>query len=294
MSKVIIGVHGLSNKPEKTQLSDWWLKSINDGLKSIDAQPLPAAQFKMAYWADLMYEKPDSKPEPYTEPDTDEVDDDTSKLIDIGREFFSGIIGRFGDRKQQLTDDERIEGIKNSVRGMVVEDLAAYYDDNSKIRYGDRIDTQTRSALRSVVRELIEKHQADELLIIGHSMGSIIAYDVLRSLRDTDLKVARLITFGSPLGLSNVKAKTQSEWDGKDKPCVPEVLAEGWANYSDRKDLVCADLTLSEEYKPSAGFGVKDRFVSNGYCHEKHNHHKSYGYLRTVAVAKYLKDFLAT
>ena len=168
MTKVIIGVHGLSNKPEKTQLSDWWLKSINDGLKSIDAQPLPASQFKMAYWADLMYPGPDTDPEPYTDPVTDEVDDDANKLIDIGREFFSGIIGKFGDLKQQMTDSERIEGIENAVRGMVVKDLAAYYDDKSTIQFGDRIGVQTRSALRSVVSELVEHHQADELLIIGH------------------------------------------------------------------------------------------------------------------------------
>jgi hypothetical protein len=292
MAKVIIGVHGLSNKPEEPQLFDWWLRSINDGLQRVGAAPLPASQFRLAYWADSMYEGPDTDPEPYTAPATDRMGDEPNWLIDAGRAFFSDIIGSFGDAKQQLTDSERLEGIKNAVRRKVVEDLADYYDDDNTIQFGDRNGVHTRSALRAEVSELIEGHPADELLILGHSMGSIIAYDVLRSLRDSNAKVRNLVTIGSPLGLSNVKNKTLAEWDGKDGPLVPEVLTDGWANFGDRKDLVCADLTLKGEYRPSSGPDVEDRFVVNGYFHEKQNHHKSYGYLRTDAVARYLKDFL--
>jgi hypothetical protein len=94
--------------------------------------------------------------------------------------------------------------------------------------------------------------------------------------------------------LANVKAKTRTEWDDKDGPFVPEVLTEGWANYGDRKDLVCADLTLDKEYKSTGDFGVQDTFISNGYRYRKHNHHKSYGYLRTDPLAGYLKGFLGT
>lgn len=294
MAKMIIGVHGLSNKPKETQLFDWWLQSINDGLQRLGAPPLPATQFKMVYWAGLKYRDPDTDPEPYTEPTTDRVDDEPNWLIDVGREFFSNIIGRFGDAKEQMTNSERIEGIKNAVRRKVVEDLADYYDDDSTIGFGSRKGEQTRSALRAELFDLIEEHRNDDLLILGHSMGSIIAYDVLRSLRDSDKKVQRLVTIGSPLGLSNVKMKTQTEWDGKDGPFVPEVLRDGWANFSDRKDLVCADLTLNGEYKPAGRVDVEDRPVSNGYFHGRHNYHKSYGYLRTDPLARYLKDFLTT
>lgn len=297
MAKIIIGIHGLSNKPEEKKLYKWWLQAINDGLSKVDCNALPQAQFKFAYWADLMYETPDPDPEPYTEPSTDEVDDDTSKIIDIGREFFSDIIGMFGDFKEQMSDSDRIEGIRNSVRRKIVEDLAAYYDDNSVIKFSDRKGVQTRAALRSVLKELIVQHKTDDLMVISHSMGSIIAYDVLRSLRDSDIKVEHFITIGSPLGIFNVKAKTHEEWDEKDGPFVPENLTGTWTNYSDRKDLVCADLTLAKEYKPVNGVEVKDILVSNGYCftadgNKKHNHHKSYGYLRTQAFGKHLKAFL--
>ena len=32
MTDIIIGIHGLANKPDKTTLSDWWEKSIREGL----------------------------------------------------------------------------------------------------------------------------------------------------------------------------------------------------------------------------------------------------------------------
>ena len=32
MPKIIVGIHGLANKPEKDVLAEWWVKSIREGL----------------------------------------------------------------------------------------------------------------------------------------------------------------------------------------------------------------------------------------------------------------------
>ena len=53
---LIIGIHGLSNKPEKNQLAQWWQSAIQEGLKAnrgIDQQ----VNFNSLYWADVMYPK---------------------------------------------------------------------------------------------------------------------------------------------------------------------------------------------------------------------------------------------
>jgi hypothetical protein len=298
MAKIIIGIHGLSNKPAEATLKNWWLAAINDGLKGVGGAPIAAAQFKMAYWANLQYENPDHSPEPYTAPDTDVIDSDRSKIIAIGREFFADVIGKFGDLKRQLTDSQRIEGIRNAVREKVVRDLADYYDDESRIRFTGRAGQQTRAAIRSVLQELIEQHGDDEIMVIGHSMGSVVAYDVLRNLRDTGIRIAHLITIGSPLGLSAVKQKIRAEWDRAEKqPRVPEVLTDSWHNFGDPKDLVCSDLSVADEYLPAVIVNAKDTVVFNGYCYPvgdevKHNHHKSYGYLRTPQMAGCVRLFL--
>ena len=91
MTKIIIGIHGLSNKPARATLTNWWLQAINDGLQIAGGTSIGSDQFKLAYWADLQYEVPDASPEPYTDPDTDVIDEDRNKVIAIGREFFADL-----------------------------------------------------------------------------------------------------------------------------------------------------------------------------------------------------------
>jgi len=60
MKKVIIGVHGLGNKPPKYLLKKWWKDAIKEGFnkKGLHNQ-LP--EFELVYWADILYEKPLNK-----------------------------------------------------------------------------------------------------------------------------------------------------------------------------------------------------------------------------------------
>ena len=55
MAKVIIGIHGLANKPPKAKLTQWWKKSIVEGLKKNKHMADPRFTFRMVYWAKLLY-----------------------------------------------------------------------------------------------------------------------------------------------------------------------------------------------------------------------------------------------
>jgi hypothetical protein len=55
MEKVILGIHGLANKPDKATLAGWWRKAILEGLLKNLQNPPTAFQFEMVYWADLLY-----------------------------------------------------------------------------------------------------------------------------------------------------------------------------------------------------------------------------------------------
>ena len=57
MKNVIIGIHGLKNKPPKELLEKWWKTSISDGLNNIGQHDIEF-QFELVYWADLEYSKP--------------------------------------------------------------------------------------------------------------------------------------------------------------------------------------------------------------------------------------------
>ncbi len=298
MAKMIIGIHGLSNKPPKAQLKDWWLKSINDGLASAGARPIDAGEFDLAHWADLRYPEPDRTPQPYSGPETDEPGDDPNALVLSLRNAFTGVLGRLAGRIDSIKDQGKLDQLKDALRKQVVEDLGDYNDPNDTVKYGDRRGENTRAAIRDTLKERLEAHRDKEILVIGHSMGSIVAYDVLRDLEATTQTVRHLVTIGSPLALEAVKRKIREE-RGDKIPLVPLSVRESWRNYADHRDLVAADLTLKPEYENTRDIHVEDIVVGNGYRFEndkgewEHNYHKSYGYLRTPELAQHLKAFLA-
>jgi pimeloyl-ACP methyl ester carboxylesterase len=286
MSKIIIGIHGLGNHPPRRLLERWWKRAIREGLKA-RGTPRPFFRFELAYWADVVHPRPldagihiPSHPlflaEPYTR----------------GREF-----KRSGSHviKKKLRDEvkKRIDrvllkkdmtlklaGVTDLVLRKYFHDLRDYFSDQASVQ----------NSIRGSVAEVIRKHQGKEILLIAHSMGSIIAYDVLTR-KDEELSVDTLATIGSPLGLPVVLSKIHS--DNRALQTPPGVKT-AWINLADLGDRVALDYKLADEYGRNArGVGVEDRLVYNNYeCGGKRNPHKSYGYLRAPETADIIHEFL--
>jgi len=72
MGNVIIGIHGLGNKPKPLLLERWWKLAMVEGLRSLGYNSV-LPEFKIAYWADILHEK-------YQDPD--EKDPDSPYYID--------------------------------------------------------------------------------------------------------------------------------------------------------------------------------------------------------------------
>ena len=53
MAKVIIGIHGLANKPKKATLAKWWEEAIREGLRVNRGRSDATFEFEMVYWANL-------------------------------------------------------------------------------------------------------------------------------------------------------------------------------------------------------------------------------------------------
>ncbi|HEY7546914.1 MAG TPA: hypothetical protein VID27_18625, partial [Blastocatellia bacterium] len=178
-----------------------------------------------------------------------------------------------------------------------LRDLDFYWDQNRKIK--DRAGNlrAARDVLQSeLARTLISHHQAgDQMMLIAHSIGSNIAYDVLRDLGypARQIDVAYLVTMGSPLGLQVVKEKIRRErWDNKVR--TPSVVTRRWVNFADPRDPVAIDTCLADDYAPnSRGISVQDDLVLNDYHRgERQNPHKCYGYLRTPEMSRLIAEFL--
>ena len=177
-----------------------------------------------------------------------------------------------------------IHRVADKVLGKKLKDLNAYYKD-AKLR---------RTLKGELVTPLLQAHkEKKKILLIAHSMGTIIAYDVLRELEKTnpEVSVAHWITIGSPLGLPHVVLKNSADHGD---PRTPANVKK-WTNFADRFDPVALDSHLSDDYGPNAQkIRVKDDLVINNYKGKtkKPNHHKSYGYLRAPEVSDAIKKFI--
>lgn len=145
-----------------------------------------------------------------------------------------------------------------------------------------------RKKLRERLRKAILENRDKRLMVVAHSMGTIIAYDVLRELgsEDATLSIEHFVTIGSPLGLPHVKHKIIEENRLVRTPSV----VKKWSNLADRRDPVALDIHLRDDYEANyAGVRVNDDLVMNDWGGINH---KSYGYLRTPEFSDLLKNFI--
>jgi hypothetical protein len=88
-------------------------------------------------------------------------------------------------------------------------------------------------------------------VVVAHSQGSLIAYDVLRAFEAEGCEVSLLLTLGSPLGLPVVRSMFK-QWSGTPKlpfpPCVKR-----WVNVAERRDPVALDDDLSDDIADAHG-----------------------------------------
>lgn len=312
MNKIIIGIHGLSNKPTKVVLASYWKRSLKEGLKNVGySGKIP---FESVHWADLLYKYPlhedrwfnfDSlfNEEPYVAAQAGALRKYSDSWVDDLRAGSLSLVG------SSLDAMKRYFGM-NKLADWVIQkwlrDLAFYYDRGRCLQGRNKKFGQASEVLQGELLTALRNNKGKKIMLIAHSMGSIIAYDTLRNIgqseaeEDTDLVVPYFVTIGSPLGLPYVKGKIIEErkYAGRKRAArvrTPSIVTKSWINYSDRKDLVTVDMHLRDDYrKNKSEVRVVDDLVVNDYQapNGEHNHHKSYGYLRTPELSCHVKAFL--
>ena len=306
MSGVIIGIHGLANKPDKLTLASWWEASIREGLfKNWGIQDADF-QYIMVYWADLLYKYPQHQDasfahdslynkQPYVEAAQGALRRYHESWLDKLRAPLGAVLGK-------VLEKARTRIGWHTVADWILDqkfiELAYYYDEDRMIRDRKGQHRQARQVLMDELMNALVPLNGQKIMLIAHSMGSIIAYDVLRNLgqQDHSFAVQHFSTIGSPLGLPHVKANIHSERSYASVPVrTPTVVRESWVNYADNKDPVAVDAHLRDDFGPNgAGVRVEDDMIANDYTGPggEKNTHKSYGYLRTPELSRRIRDFL--
>ncbi|HIF9170550.1 TPA: hypothetical protein ACX6PO_003313, partial [Photobacterium damselae] len=200
MNKHYITIHGRSNKPSAHILEDSWLRAINDSRRHVNQPLINKSQFSMAYYADVFYQQPlYFDPEPYL-PDIPSnhspiplaVDEDhLSEMMEqnkwrLDNLFFEPLLSEFGVYRA-------LNYLSKPLLRYWLTDVYRYFHDPA---FALEIE-------KPLIR-LLQQYRHRSITLISHSLGTVIAYNVLQKLaaqRTTqDITIDKWITLGSPLG----------------------------------------------------------------------------------------------
>lgn len=123
-------------------------------------------------------------------------------------------------------------------------------------------------------------------VVVAHSQGTLIAYDVLSRLDPREYQVPLFVTVGSPLGLQEVQDQMRRITG---KLAVPRCVGI-WLNVADPNDPVAIDGSLSGEY--GAKGMVNDRVVHN--LDAPRHPHSASGYLGLPEVYSAIRATVET
>lgn len=153
------------------------------------------------------------------------------------------------------------------------------------------IGTRVRELIKAPLRAMFAN--GERVLLIGHSLGTVIAYDALWELTHLENfpgKVDLFLTLGSPLGMRYVQDRLLGFRQRERRfPCN----IRRWVNITAHGDLTALDPELRDDFLPMLGQGctatIEDRHrgVFNYFRNEQGlNEHRSYGYLVESHVAR--------
>jgi len=295
MAKIIIGIHGLGNKPGFNILTQWWKASICEGLNHI-SKPHKYLKFHLVRWSDLIH----LQPEDYN------IKDIENPLF-VSEPYKPALFWskpKSADRRKRIQKfiEEQLEKILINADGTVnfasiTDKIIQRYFSDLDIYYSGECIGDSNVLIRDAIRErlfnVLKKFQGHGIILIAHSMGSIIAYDVLKNHVD-DITVDTFVTIGSPLGLPMITGKIIKEHGGISKLTVPENINSNWFNFSDLEDKVAINYDLADDYAPSlSGIRITDFEIYNNYeINNERNPHKAFGYLRTPQLSEKIDEFL--
>jgi hypothetical protein len=247
---LVVGIHGIGQRRTGAdRLREVWLDAVSAGLDAAERPSLQADRFGLAYYADTI-----RKPWPFLGQDdtlgSEPIEGDEARWVEAALAELTANASSDNDRsaeelglpaapawliRQSAVVDRLFGRHAGRMATRMLREVYAYL-------YRDNLGAAIRDKVRASINP-------DTKVLMGHSLGSVVAYDMLR--RGTITGKA-LITIGSPLGWHSVRAALGGSLDGK--------VVSAWSNIYDPCDVVTAGRGL-------AGFSVDihDEPVDNGW-----------------------------
>ncbi|MBD1995227.1 hypothetical protein H6G00_01105 [Leptolyngbya sp. FACHB-541] len=259
MTTVLL-IHGINNQGNsKDNIEKTWSYALRSSAATAGLTIPDDVKFIAAFYGDVLFNeteswnknKPTSSPMSVESPDEDYADDEVAALyLEFQQKY--GI----GDEQvsRELEAEDNLQAQKRMAKGIhkrwlkaIAKALETVLPSKGK-RVAAAFISQAAAYLHKpglkekvddlVMTQVIDGLPKDEkVVIISHSLGTIVAYDLMRRLRH-QVKVGLLLTAGSPLGIEIVKRRL-----GTPLICLPNV--DKWVNISDDEDFVAFQTKLT-------------------------------------------------
>jgi hypothetical protein len=292
-TKQIIYIPGKNPKPEPALHRELLWRTLVEGVRRADivvADTLQASyrQFHLVGWNYLYYHayKNNTKDIPWIDalinkhgPTQQDIRDAHSWNI-----WLSHLLLALGDHIPLL-----IRLLPEEVRSTATE-ISRYFNNT------DDVASKVRGLLKQTLRPMLE--QQDDVLVIGHSFGSVIAYDTLWELTHQEGVTGKVdfLTLGNPMGMHYIRRRLlgMNGHGGKSYPA----LIHRWINLSAEGDVTALNQNLNESFHAMLELDLVESIED--HCHGIYNYfrsdaglnsHRSYGYLVSPAVGSIIADW---
>lgn len=178
-------------------------------------------------------------------------------------EIFSSAVGEKQRRELEIASFLPA-GIKQAVIKKAAME-AYYFLFDKEYERADGVRFKVRGELRKRCLGELEKARLDreKIVVVAHSMGTMVAYDVLRNCPECP-PVDTLITLGSPLGIREVQDELVAIDASAGRVDFPAARLNRWINVYDPLDpIAAADPRLGNDYRSIDGKKVEDIKESN-------------------------------
>jgi len=288
---VIIYVPGLKPKPEAEAHREQLLRCLSAGIGRIDAElaaEISAGDaFQLVSWTYDFYRE---------HRDINLDIDDIERLLQLSGPSEKDI-ATVTSWKRRFTRwlFRAADFLPFLIPHFATEELEIHLRDFNKYLHNNK--DVADHAREKVKHALLDANAAERpVLLIGHSMGSVIAYECLWQLsrvQKQDIKVD-LLTSGSPLGQSFVQRHLMGA-HAAEAERYPDSIRQ-WTNIAAVGELTAIDMELKNDFSGMIEQGllaeITDLESYNYYhMHGLLNVHAEYGYLINEVTARVICDW---
>ncbi len=149
-------------------------------------------------------------------------------------------------------------------------------------------DSLLRGRVMTRLVNVLQQQQGKEIIVVAHSLGTVVAYDVLNT--HPEIAISSFVTLGSPLGLSPfIYNALLPEIQNPQKHPFPASIIGNWSNFYDPEDIVALVPILAPLFPDASSKFVASTQVQNN----PDDPHSLTGYLIQMLVAQAINDALA-